>query len=337
MRLIQTLFLIIGSFVLQPFGAFSQQTDFTNDPALFVKELEVFLKTSGRKELDELFKDFEKRTKQGAITADQMGILLEQAIAMREIGMTASPYFESWLMVIDGIYLSGISSDRFKEWLNVYSQELKSIEKRKFKPAKDFLDFSADFFTMRALRYSSSGVSWYADPKKGRFDRDSIGLVIVFEPVELMAKRKQDSILILETAGRYYPSRSNWQGKGGTVDWSRFGNPEILASLKDYTIDFTQSIYIADNVELTYPLLFGERKITGQLTDKLVVRNLAVEGSYPKFESYDRIVEIADIGGGVHYKGGFRLEGTSLYGFSGEENKAVISLTRPDGKLQLGN
>ncbi|MBP6183658.1 MAG: hypothetical protein KA479_01880 [Saprospiraceae bacterium] len=313
----------------------AQQPAFTSDPSSFVKELETFLKASGKKELDDLFKDFEKRVKQGVITPDQLLLLHEQAVLMRETGMTASPYFESWLSVMDGIIKGGISADRFAEWLNVYTEELKSIEKRKLKPVKDFLEFSEGFFTKSALRYSSSGVSWYADPRKGRFGRDTQGLVLIFDPVELMAQRKLDSIVIQNTTGRYYPALSTWQGQGGLINWSRFDNTEIKANLKAYSIDFTQSIYTADNVELTYPLLFGDRQIQGQLTDKLVVRNQAVEGSYPKFESYEKIIEIANIGGGVKYKGGFRLEGTSIYGFAGEENQALITLTRPDGRLQF--
>lgn len=311
----------------------AQQPGFSGEPAKFMGELEDFLKASGKAELQDAFRTFEKRVKQGAVTPEQLELLRIQAMKMREQGMTASPYFEAWLASVEAVCMAGISAERFQEWLSVYDQELASIDKRKFKPVKDFLDFSEAFFARNAIRYSSSGISWYADPRKGRFSRDSAGLVLVFEPVDLMAQRKQDSIVIVRTQGRFYPATAQWVGKGGTVDWGRLGNADIRCALSDFTIDLTQSLYSVEQAELTYPLLFGERKILGRFTDKLVVRNEAVEGSYPKFESYDRVVVIEDIGGGVRYEGGCRLEGTSLYGFAGEDNPALITLTRADGKL----
>lgn len=311
----------------------AQQPGFTGDPAKFMGELEDFLKASGKAELQDAYKTFEKRVKQGAVNPDQLETLRLQALKMREQGMTASPYFESWLAAVEAVCLAGISAERFQEWLQVYDQELVAIDKRKFKPVKDFLDFSEAFFARSAIRYSTSGVSWYADPRKGQFSRDSLGLVLIFDPVDLVAQRKQDSIVISKTQGRFYPALSQWKGRGGRVDWGRLGIPEIVCTLKDFTVDLTQSLYTAEQVELTYPTLFGERRILGQFTDKLVVRNEAVEGSYPKFESYDKVVVIEDIGGGVRYEGGCRLEGTSLYGFAGEDNPALITLARADGRL----
>lgn len=318
-----------------PLGLHAQTTGFSDDPGAFMSELNALCKESGRKELQDLFKGFEKRVKQGIITPERLLLLREQAVFMREQGMTPSPYFESWLKAVDGIFTAGISEDRFAEWLTAFTQELQAMEKRKFKPVKDFLDFSEAFFTQNALRYSTSGISWYADPRKGRFGRDTLGLVLIFEPVDLMAQRKQDSILILQTSGRFYPATAIWLGQGGLVDWARFGNPEIRCAFRSYRIDLTQGLYEVEDAELQYPLFFGEKPIAGRFTDKLVVRNLAVEGSYPKFESYQEVLEIPDIGGGVRFRGGFRMEGTSIFGFGSKDNRAVINLQGPDNRLRF--
>ncbi|MCF8237101.1 MAG: hypothetical protein K9I85_03015 [Saprospiraceae bacterium] len=322
--------------LLMPVDAISQVPDFSDDPTKFVGELDAFLKQADRKELKDLFKDFEKRVKAGIISPEILLLIREQSVQMREIGMTPSPYFESYLISLEAMYQAGIQERRIREWMTVYTDELNSIEKRKFKPVQNFLDFSQNFFADNALRYSKSGITWLVDPKKGSFSRDTSGLVLIFEEaVDLVATRKQDSILITGTTGRYYPSTNTWIGKGGMVDWDRFEHPEIQCALADYTIDFTQGVYTVEQAELTYPLLFGTRKISGRFNDKLVVRNAAVEGSYPKFESYDRVVEIPDIGGGVRFKGGFRMEGTSIYGFAGENEKALITLDDGHGKLSF--
>lgn len=304
---------------------------FSGESGAFMKELRDFFKASGRRELDNLFKDFEKLVKQGQIGEDSYEIIREQAMAMRERNMSASPYFEAWFNVLVGATQAGIQESRLREWMDIYGQELAAIEKSKFKPVKDFLDFSSDYFLKGALRYSSSGISWYADPRKGRFAKEEDGIVLIFEPVDITAARRQDSIQLFQTKGRYYPASAKWKGEGGFVDWRRFENTDIRCDLSNYEIDLTQSIYEAENTLLTYPLLFGDRKLPGKVTDKVLARNLAVEGSYPKFEAYEKIVEIEDIGGGISYSGGFRLEGTSLYGFGRDGDKAWITLENPPG------
>lgn len=339
-KLMNRLLGLLGGLLLIMLGSFTpmaaQETDFTDDPSAFVGELETFLKKSERKELKDLFKEFEKRVRSGVISPELLLEIREQAMLMRESGMTASPYFEDYLIALDAMYASGIREGRIREWMTVYMDELRSIEKRKFNPVKEFLEFTQHFFLDHALRYSKSGITWLVDPRKGSFGRDTLGLVLTFEEEgDLVATRKQDSIVIQSTTGRYYPATDSWYGQGGLVDWSRFDHPEIKTDLKEYIIDFTQGVYTVENAELTYPLLFGDRKIIGQFNDKLVVRNAAVEGSYPKFESYDKIVEIPDIGGGVNFKGGFRLEGMSIYGLAGEDSKASITLKNPKGDLQF--
>ena len=63
-----------------------------------------------------------------------------------------------------------------------------------------------------------------------------------------------------------------------------------------------------------YPTYFGNRAIPGTFSDKLVAKNDATGGSFPRFESDERL-EVDKIGEGIVYKGGFRLQGTTVYGF----------------------
>ncbi len=80
-----------------------------------------------------------------------------------------------------------------------------------------------------------------------------------------------------------------WKGKGGKVDWRRNDVKDVFAELEDYEIDLKKNQYDAGNVLITFPSLFPGKKIKGKLTDKVVVENKATEGSYPRFESYDKI------------------------------------------------
>ncbi|MEK7253260.1 MAG: hypothetical protein AAB316_00825, partial [Bacteroidota bacterium] len=63
-----------------------------------------------------------------------------------------------------------------------------------------------------------------------------------------------------------------------------------------------------------------------KFSDKLVSQNAATEGSYPRFESKESVLEIKNFGKGIGYTGGFRLEGTTVHGFGLKKNPAVITL-----------
>ncbi len=94
----------------------------------------------------------------------------------------------------------------------------------------------------------------------------------------------------------------------------------------NYELEVKKSLYEADSVRLHYPLYFGSKTVEGKFSDKLVSQNAATEGSYPRFESKESVLEIKNFGKGIGYTGGFRLEGTTVHGFGLKKNPAVITL-----------
>ena len=79
-------------------------------------------------------------------------------------------------------------------------------------------------------------------------------------------------------------------------------------------------------MKMHYPLYFGSTAIEGSFSDKLVVANQATEGSYPRFESKAGVLEIDNIGKGIKYSGGFRLHGTTVYGFGLKDRRALLQI-----------
>ena len=158
--------------------------------------------------------------------------------------------------------------------------------------------------------------------------------MVSFEELDLMAIRKQDSLLIYETAGNFFPTEGLWRGKGGKATWEKAGlESNVYVELGDYELEVKKSLYKVDTAYLHYPLYFGSKRIVGSFSDKLVPRSDVTSATYPRFESYESRLQIDNLGKGVKYQGGLRMQGTTLYGFGSKEEKARLLLL--DNKEQV--
>ena len=87
---------------------------------------------------------------------------------------------------------------------------------------------------------------------------------------------------------------------------------------------------------MSYPDIFGNVKVEGKFEDKIIARRNQEDGSYPRFESFDQVLEIKEIGDGIDYRGGFKLNGTTVYGYGSKENKAYITIKADNKKRFRG-
>ncbi len=317
----------MGLLLIAPLCLTAQRLDkFSENEGEFIAQLETYMTSSKQKALEDTYREFEKTFKSGLFANEEKLQILAVGNAMLAQRLTASPYFSEYLKALVSLKKMPNSTQHFNTWHQVVTSMLANLEGRKVKPFQQFLEFSNDFFAHGALRYSTSGTAWWALSDKYQWKYEEQAPVLEFEKMDLMAARKEDSIFVRQTAGKFYPVDMTWKGKGGKVTWERLGlGPEIYAELTDYSIDVNRSLYEAKKAKLRYPQYFGGKLIEGDLSDKISTDELT-EGSYPRFESYQQILEIKDIGQGISYKGGFRLHGTTVYGFGGKENKAVITL-----------
>jgi hypothetical protein len=75
--------------------------------------------------------------------------------------------------------------------------------------------------------------------------------------------------------------------------------------------------------------------VEGTFRDKLSAGGDATKGSYPRFESKEAVLEIKNFGEGINYVGGFRLQGTTIYGYGDSENKAKITIRNTEDQLVM--
>ena len=301
---------------------------FSENHGEFITQLAAYMTASKRKVMEETYKEFETVFKSGMFNNDEITQILKTGNAMLDQRMTASPYFSDYLTALIAVKKIANGPTRFLEWHAVLDNMLADIENRRLKPFQDYLRFSIVFFEEGAIRSSKSGgTSWFAHYDEFRMDYEEKVPVITFDKLDLMASRRQDSIFIRETSGKYYPVEKVWRGEGGKVSWERLGlDPSVYAVLGPYQFDPKQSLYEVKSAQMHYPTFFGNQMIEGSFSDKLVASADALEGSYPRFESRDQFLKVDNIGKGIKYQGGFRLHGTTIYGFGTKNDKAKIKI-----------
>ena len=129
--------------------------------------------------------------------------------------------------------------------------------------------------------------------------------------------------MIRETSGAYYPTKQEFFGNGGKVDWTRAGWDAgvVRAELARFRIDVTGSDFEADSVTF-YNSTYFQAPLTGKYTDKLLANMGPENASYPRFVSYTTSLEIKNIVPDVNYRGGFSMIGNRMVGSGSVEEQA---------------
>lgn len=305
--------------------AAQMKATFSETPDAFLKELGDYVNMSKRADVDKTFKDFSAKFR--TLSDKEMPRVISACNAMLTYKLPAMPYYMDYMQSVVGLEASSSKDvSRLTEWSNIVDEMIKNIQNRRFETLRDYLAFSKDFFGKNALVYSEQSISWLGNSKDYTLKYDKGIPSIEWKKLSLNARFKTDSIQILETAGIYFPLEHQWKGMGGKVTWERFKNNDTYGLLNEYSIDMVKASYKAEKAKLHYPMMFPDRDLEGILEDKLMVRNDKVEGSYPRFESYDKKLKINNLGGNIQYEGGFKLQGTTVFGYGTKEDQARLSM-----------
>ncbi len=304
---------------------------FSNNADEFLKELEAYMTVSHKEEMVPIFKEFEKKFRSGNYNAEEETRIIELNNKMLKKKMSAKPYFSTYIKSIT-IIKKGMNGEKhFNQWHEVAEKMLSNIQSRKFNDYKKFLNFSFHYFDRGAIKHSKSGISWVAVNEDYTFEVKNNIPVLKIENFDLICTKKDRLIDIEGTSGEFYPIQSEWKGKGGKVSWERNEMDDVYAELGTYTIDVKKGYYKSEQATLHYPKMFNS-PIEGAFEDKiLIVKN----PTYPRFNSKTKRLKIDDLGKGVKYQGGFKLEGSSIYGVGTKDQKASIKIFNDKNELAL--
>ncbi len=133
-------------------------------------------------------------------------------------------HFRNYLLTIINFTTSDQSEKSFIGWEVSLNKLIKTATAKKIIA---YLDFSNNLFASNTL-YMSPSLSWLSDNTDYTFGYDSLPN-IKFRNLNLKCFSKNDSSIIYNTSGVYYPTEKVWNGKNGKVNWLRAGiGPNVI-------------------------------------------------------------------------------------------------------------
>ncbi|MEM9848204.1 MAG: hypothetical protein AAF847_09970 [Bacteroidota bacterium] len=326
-KIIPVLFLLL--FSLMSLNAQRSFEVFSENPPEFLSQLKEYMSLSQRAEDEEVYQTFEDLFKTGLFTEEETKTIIFTSNRMLGLRMAANPFFKDYLSCLSIVKTQIENSEtELSTWHEVLNQTLDGILNKKTKIYSKFLKFSEGFYQAGVLKGANRGTSWSTRQSVHLMKYDNNMPYIEFESTDLVAVRLRDSIQIRQTSGQYFPALEKWVGKGGIVRWNdRFLDLEqdVYAEFPDtFSIRMNTSLYSVESAKLRYPAYFGDKLITGKFEDKIV--SDSKDADYPKFESNKKILEIDNIGQGIYFVGGFRLNGLTVYGYGTKDSRANLKI-----------
>lgn len=307
---------------------------FPDDKKEFMNEFENFVTASKIKEIKNVFEEFKTHEEGGRFSEEQFVKFQKLCNDMAALKMRANPYFVDLLKAMNMMLSKGLFEKHFDNWLDFLALHLEKTPKTKARNFNAFLAFCTDLFEDNALYSSRGGLKWVVSSTDYEFKQEGDLAIVVLPETNLTAVRKEDSIVIKKTEGTFYPLDLLWKGTKGEVDWTRVGFEEnVYCSFGAYEIEVKKNNYKVKNVTFFHPTFF-DAPLEGEFADQLIA-NSDESQSYPQFESFNKQVEVKNLGDRIRYIGGFTLHGASIIGVGGELNKAKMDFYKADGSTAV--
>ncbi len=209
----------------------------------------------------------------------------------------------------------GVRKEAIQRWLEYMVRELNNPHNRSLH-IRTIYRFAHGLLIYNALIWRQ-GYQWMLSTENYEWGADSSHAIYV-GPVDLLGISSSDTIIIESIEGRYNPFTHIFEGSGGRVTWRQLGIPsdELHAQLPSrYTIDLAKSTLTFDSATLYYPARLPD-PMQGQVKLKIHLRGSVKQRNYPRFISYQGQLFLRDIAPGIHYEGGFGLEGIRILGIA---------------------
>ena len=333
MKLKHILIFIIS--LLISFSVKSQKTikSFTDDPNTFIEELKTFFQEidspNDKKIAKDFFDEFMVNWNGGKFTDARKKQMIATCNKMIKKKMKPVPQFKDYLSAVINI----TNSNQTEASYNLWEASLDKLINRSTSTLfVEYLEMSNNLFTGNIL-FKSATTTWKSDNNKFIFEFDSVPR-IVFSALKLTCYANNDSSVIYNTKGTFYPTQNRWIGKGGKITWKRTGlSPDsVYALVNNYNILLKFSKYNIDSVNF-YNKNYFTSPLLGRFEDKLLANHEEDKVSYPRFESYDKRLKIKNVFPDIDYDGGFTMNGAKLMGAGDADKNAILYFYREGKKF----
>jgi hypothetical protein len=328
-------FFFYSSFLVQAQDENAQELPFTNEQSQLVSQLENVLNISLRKDSRTYTRGVDDRIKRGAIPLDRLDTVVAVLNLFHRENLNYN-YYETYLDGLFALTDHHSGDELFFNWHTLVLRFTTTIQRRNLKNLEQLLIAGAGFFSEQRIHRGST-TNWYVRNPNFELFWENDQPMFRFPVSDLIAVRREDSTAIFTTRGTFDPIAKIWYGNGGKIEWNTGDESEIVfCTLDTFTLDLTRSTYRIANAELTYPAYFGNQTVLGEVEDRVVFESAEQLRNYPRFYSYESVLEIADkIGPGIVYRGGFILRGTNVEGYGTTVQPAEILFHNNAGELSL--
>ncbi len=307
----------------------NQIKSFTEDPVKFIEELKSFYDAGSqdKKQSDRFVEAFEKYWKTARFNVDQTQSCYKICNLMLKKRLKPDPYFTSYLTCLMNFVDSRQSQSNFTAWNHCLEQ---IIEGKAIKKFSDYLSMSESLFYSNSF-FKSPTYEWGTNKGDYIFEfRDEP--VVVFKNFNLSCyNSKSDSSTINNTEGVYYPFSEQFIGKKGRMDWGRVGldaNAVYADIVNSYTVTCKAGGFTIDSV-IFYHKQYFQKPLMGTITEKVISQEISV-ASYPRFDSYNKRLQINGLAPNIDYDGGFSMRGAKFIGSGTVEEPAYMRFKRND-------
>jgi len=239
---------------------------------------------------------------------------------MLQKGLRPFPDFYNYIKALNIFIDSDQPDERFYEWFTV----LKGLQQNKNN--RYFLQYveQSIYLFGENLAYKSPSARWKIITPDYHLKFDSVP-IIIFNTTMLVCYANNDSLVIFNTRGVFYPLTYLWIGKGGKVDWQRAGleKSQVYSNLKNYQIQMKYAKVEADSVEF-FNKKFFSFSLLGKFSDKVLANVTEDQAQYPTFSSYDKKIGIKNLFKNIDYLGGFSMEGAKILGTGSNTSDAKL-------------
>lgn len=308
-------------------SVFSQLKSFPDDPQQFISTMQNFVEGNDKKgtklffetRFNPYFNGLSDQEKKEVINISNL-LLSRRALA--------DPQFNLFIRILVSLKEKSTPSN-YTTWL-ASLKYLVNNKKVTMNAITDFMENSQSLIDSKCI-YKSSIVDWRISNPDYVFQFDGNEIWTIIGNTTLTCLSREDSSVIRQTQGKFYPLTRKFEGVGGKITWERAGFPEneVYAMLKNYNIDLSKNSFEIDSVVFVNSRFF-DYPLTGKVTEKVMPNIDTANAIYPMFTSYSKRYSIKKIYPDVDYEGGFTMKGAKFIGAGTDEEPAFLNFYRSD-------
>lgn len=305
-----------------------QLSSFSEDPALFPEEVNLFMGTRLNEQTEQELANFQHFWLSGVFSMEEQLRIIRVSNAFLSRRARPVPHFIHYLSALFNFKQINHDQASYDAW-ETGLLSLITDRRVQLREVDRLLEITTWMLSERTL-FQSSVVRWVATADDFRFHYDST-LFVTFDKTDLICYAQRDSGTLVQTSGTFNPVTVQWEGKGGKVNWIRAGFDEanVFAELADYKIEMTKSQYQADSVYFTNSHYFSE-PLLGELENKITRVTSPQRAIYPRFNSYTKRFAIQEIYDNVDFEGGVSMQGAKMNGSGDQYENASLKFYRND-------